>query len=145
MAEQNFANHTRYYIPHHFIFYPAAMIFIAWAYHEERQQPDQQTLWIAVIGLTVLIIWVSFMLRQHYALSNQNRIVRLEMRFRYYILTQKRLEPVEDRLSFGQLAALRFSSDEELPTLLQKAIDENLTPDQIKKQIKHWQPDLMRV
>ncbi len=145
MPAQNFANHIRYYVPHHFVFYPAAMIFIGWAYRQERQHPDQQALWIAVIGLAILIIWVSFMLRQHYALGNQNRIVRLEMRFRYYVLTQQRLERMEDRLSFAQLAALRFSSDDQLPGLLQKAIDEKLPPNEIKKQIKHWQPDFMRV
>ena len=85
------------------------------------------------------------MLRQHYALNNQNRIVRLEMRFRYYTLTHERLEPLEINLSFGQLAALRFASDEELPTLVQRALKENLSPKDIKKSIRVWLPDHMRV
>ena len=85
------------------------------------------------------------MMRQHYALTCQNRIVRLEMRLRYYQLTQKRLEAIEDQLSFGQLAALRFASDEELVPLLEKTLREKLSPDAIKKAIHHWQPDQMRV
>lgn len=85
------------------------------------------------------------MMRQHYALICQNRIVRLEMRLRYYQLTQKRLEAIEDQLSFGQLAAVRFASDEEFVPLLEKAIREKLSPDEIKKAIKNWQPDYMRV
>jgi len=85
------------------------------------------------------------MLRQHYSLINQNRIVRLEMRLRYYMLTQQPLESVEHQLSFNQLAALRFASDAELLPLLKRALTERLTPDQIKKSIKNWQADTMRV
>ena len=85
------------------------------------------------------------MLRQHYALGNQNRIVRLELRFRYYIITGKRLEPLECRLNFSQLAALRFASDEELPALVERAVKENLGGRQIKKSIRNWLPDHMRV
>jgi len=85
------------------------------------------------------------MLRQHYALGNQNRIIKMEMRFRYYVLTQQRFEPFEQRLTFGQIAALRFASDEELPGLLKRTLDENLSPDTIKQSIVNWQPDYMRV
>jgi len=100
---------------------------------------------MAISGLLVIIAWLSFMMRQHYALNNQNRIVRLELRFRYYVLTGKRLEPIEQKLSFGQLAALRFASDEELPALTERAVNENLSSDAIKKSIKNWQADNMRV
>ena len=85
------------------------------------------------------------MLRQHYALGNQNRIVRLEMRLRYYQLTGKRLEPLEEKLSFGQIAALRFASDAELLPLMERAEKENLSPKQIKQAIQNWQGDYMRV
>jgi hypothetical protein len=96
----------------------------------------------AVVGL---IGWVAFMMRQHYALTAQNRIVRLEMRFRYYRLTQKDFERIETHLSFGQIAALRFAPDEELIPLIQRAVNENLSPDLIKKSIVKWVPDYMRV
>lgn len=96
-------------------------------------------------ALFLLIGWLSFMLRQHYSLTNQNRIVRLELRLRYYQLTHKRLEEIEAQLSFGQLAALRFASDEELVPLIQRAITEKLSPDAIKRAIVIWMPDEMRV
>jgi len=85
------------------------------------------------------------MLRQHYALTVQNRVVRLEMRLRYYQLTHTRLEDIESKLSFGQIAALRFASDAELPALVDRALQEQLTPDAIKRSIKNWMPDDMRV
>ena len=69
----------------------------------------------------------------------------MELRFRYYVITGKRLEPLETKLSFSQLAALRFASDEELPGLVDRAVTENLSPIRIKKSIVNWLPDMMRV
>jgi hypothetical protein len=57
----------------------------------------------------------------------------------------KRLEPVEALLSFGQLAALRFAPDAELQDLVEQALAERLSPDDIKKRIKNWLPDPMRL
>jgi hypothetical protein len=107
--------------------------------------PEEALLWAAITGLLLLIGWLSFMLRQHYAITSQDRIIRLELRLRYYILTQQRLEPIEQQLRFGQLAALRFASDAELPALVQRALKEQLSSADIKKAIQHWEADHMRV
>jgi hypothetical protein len=48
------------------------------------------------------------------------------------------------RLSLPQLIALRFASDEELPDLMGRALDERLTPDQIKRAVRDWQGDYLR-
>lgn len=145
MEQQNYKNHVRYYIPHHFVFYPILLVALIIAVSCAMYFADQHYLWMAVAVLLILIGSLSFMMRQHYALNNQNRIVRLELRLRYYILTQQRLEPIEQQLSFGQLAALRFASDEELPVLIERAVQEHLSADEIKQSIKDWQPDHMRV
>jgi len=96
-------------------------------------------------ALTSMLGGLSFMMRQHYALTNQNRTVRLEMRLRYYQLTQKRFEILEQRLSFKQIAALRFAGDDELIPLIDKTLAEDLQPGAIKKLVADWQEDLMRV
>ncbi len=145
MSTQNFANHVRYYTVHHFVFYPLLLIALFLSVHEYNLHPGQREIWLAILAIFIFIGWASFMLRQHYALGNQNRIVRLELRFRYYIITGKRLEPLESRLNFSQLAALRFASDEELPALVERAVKENLGGRQIKKSIRNWLPDHMRV
>ena len=145
MKEQSYHNHVRWYAPHHFVFYPLLLVFIIASARCIWSYPEQSLLWAAITGILLVVVWVAYMLRQHYALMNQNRIVRLELRLRYYILTQKRLEPIEEQLSFGQLAALRFASDEELPGLIQKAVNEQLSPDAIKKMVENWQGDYMRV
>ena len=146
MKQQDYRNHIRYYTPHHFIFYPVVLVLmLVVGYGAMNDEPAHRWLWLMAGALTLLVCWLAYMMRQHYALTLQNRLVRLEMRFRYYALTGRRLEPLEQQLSFGQLAALRFASDEELPALLQRALDERLSPRDIKKSIREWLPDHMRV
>ena len=141
---QNYHNHVRYYLPHHVFFYSciiggtAFCGTMAFLHHGALS-------WLIACALFVLLGWLSFMLRQHYALTLQNRLVRMEMRFRYFALTGKRLEAYESQLSFGQIAALRFASDDELDALLQKTLRENLSPEAIKRGIKSWVVDNMRV
>jgi hypothetical protein len=72
----------------------------------------------------------------------QDRAIRAEEKLRYFVLTGK---PLDSRLRMGQIIALRFASDEELPTLARRAAEESLTPAQIKQAIQHWRADLRRV
>lgn len=145
MKRQDYSNHTRYYIPHHFIFYPVVLLLAGISGSFIFKHPDRSKEWMAITALFILIGWLAYMLRQHYALTNQNRIVRLEMRLRYFQLTNRRFEIIEPDLSFAQIAALRFAADEELLLLIEKTIDEKLSPVQIKKSIVNWQADHMRV
>ena len=102
-------------------------------------------LWSFISAIFVVLFCLAFMLRQHYALTLQNRIVRLELRYRYLAVTGNRLELIEDKLDDSQLFALRFAPDEELAALTQKAVTENLSGDTIKKSIKNWKGDYERV
>ena len=88
---------------------------------------------LAVVGLVALI--------RRYVTRLQDRIIRLEMRLR--LATLGRAADAE-RLGMRQLVALRFASDAELPPLLDRALAENLTPDQIKRAVTAWQADNMR-
>jgi hypothetical protein len=145
MVKQSFKNHSKYYPPHHFVFYPLLLLCIGYGINGYRLHVDQHELWIGLIAGFVFIGWLSFMLRQHYALGNQDRIIRLELRLRYFEITGERFEPLEANFKFSQLAALRFASDDELPSLIKRAIKEHLTSTDIKKSILDWQADHMRV
>jgi Family of unknown function (DUF6526) len=145
MPKQQYKNHIRYYIPHHFIFYPLIFFILAIAVKNVFANRQNNTDWLIISILICMLGWLSFMMRQHYALTNQNRIVRLEMRLRYYQLTQQRFEALENKLSFKQIAALRFAGDNELLILINKTIKENLQPNAVKKLITDWQADTMRV
>jgi len=145
MAEQNYQNHRKWYASHHFVFYPLAFGFLVYTIYLARKYPDKSIELYLVAVAIFLTTWLSFMLRQHYALILQNRMVRLEMRLRYFELFGKRFDAVEHKLTFKQIAALRFASDEELGRLIEATLAENLQPSDIKKSIQHWQADHMRV
>ncbi len=145
MSKQNYHNHRRYFIPHHFIFLPAMVFCIVWGIIQASKDSSHQVEWYLFSLLSFALLYLALMLRQHYALGNQNRIVRLEFRLRYYQLLNDPATKAEEKLSFGQIAALRFANDNEFKTLLHRAINEGLSPDAIKKSIKNWQADDMRV
>lgn len=145
MVDQNYKNHIRFYPPHHFVFYPVVLFMFAFAIRSAFTDQTNQTLWIFISVLVFVIGCLAFMLRQHYALILQNRIVRSELRYRYFVVTGTRLEPMEHLLTDGQLFALRFAPDEELPILVQKAVAEKMSGDEIKKAIVNWFPDHHRV
>lgn len=145
MKKQNFNNHVRFHAPYHFILLPLLLICIGICIYQIFHSPFQQVFYIWITIVLLFQFLMVFLMRQHYSLNNQNRIVRLEMRLRYYQLTGNRFEPLEKRLKFSQIAALRFASDDELAPLVERAVNEKLSPNDIKKSIVHWQGDYMRV
>lgn len=145
MKEQNYNNHRKFYAPHHFILLPALLILLIYGITNIFSDNTNELIWILFSVVIFLIMYVVVMLRQHYALGNQNRIIRLEFQQRYFELFNKRSDDVIEKLNFGQVAALRFAYDEEFKTLVERALIENLPGDDIKKSITKWRPDHNRV
>ncbi len=144
MKPQSYKNHIRYYTPHHFIYYPILIAFLSTSIYFCFTKPEK-LVWIFISVVFVFLFCLAFMLRQHYALTLQNRMVRLEIRYNYFTLTGKRFEEIEHHFNDGQLFALRFASNDEFVSLINKSIKEKLSGDEIKKAIKNWKPDLERV
>lgn len=142
--KQSYENHIRYYAPHHFVFYPVTAILFSISIYFSFSRPET-ALWIFMAVIIALVIWVSYMMRQHYALTLQNRIVRLELRYRYFSLTGKRLEEFEHELRDSQLFSLRFAPDEEFVALVERARNEKIGGTKIKQSIVNWKGDYNRV
>jgi len=102
---------------------------------------SQWLLSVIVLGFALMLLLIAVRLRG-YALQLQDRIIRNEENFRYYRLTGKQLD---SKLSLKQVIALRFAGDEEYLELVERAKSENLSPDEIKKAIRHWSADHHRV
>ncbi|HTN36073.1 MAG TPA: DUF6526 family protein [Arachidicoccus sp.] len=143
--KQNYDNHIRLYGPHHFIFLPLMSLLTLLGVYKAISSEDAALVWSLFAVLCGCILYLAIMVRQHYALGNQDRIVRLEFRLRYYELLGISAGGVENQLSFAQIAALRFASDPEFKALLARVLQEKLSGKDIKKLIKDWQPDYMRV
>jgi len=145
MESQNYKNHRKFYPPHHFIYLPLLMGLEIFGIYKIFNDETNQFIWILFSTVIFLLFYLAIMLRQHYALVIQNRLVRLEFKQRYYELFQQRSDEVEGKLKFDQIAALRFSYDDEFKELLHKALHENISGDEIKRSIKKWRPDHHRV
>jgi Family of unknown function (DUF6526) len=88
------------------------------------------------------VLLILFWFARAFALKAQDRAIRAEENFRYFILTGK---PFPKELQMSQIIALRFAGDEEFAALTQKALSENLSQKQIKEAVKNWRVDNNRV
>jgi Family of unknown function (DUF6526) len=80
-----------------------------------------------------------------FALAVQDRVIRLEERVRYERILPEELRWRADELTVNQFVSLRFASDDELPQLMRKVLDDKLTERKaIKQLIKNWRPDYLR-
>ena len=100
---------------------------------------------LAVVAAGVAGI-LNTMMSRGYSTKLQDRIIRLEMRLRLREILPDELAADVMDFTLSQLIALRFASDEELPELARKVLDENITKaGDIKKMVRNWQPDHHRV
>jgi len=139
MKTQNLENHKRLHPLYHFFMVPISVLTIILAVYltftnENFIEGIFYLLLSCLLGLTILLTRV-------YSLSTQNRLIRVEMRLRYFELTSRHFSEVENQLNLSQIIALRFAGDEELEALIQKTIEEKLTSEEIKKRVKDWKGD----
>lgn len=145
MSAQSNKNHVKFYPPHHFVLLPILLMLQIFAVWKIFQNESNQLVWILFAVCIFLIAYVAVMTRQHYALGNQDRIIMLEFRQRYFEIFGKRSDDVFVRLKFEQIAALRFAYDEEFKTLVERTLAENLSGKEIKNAITRWKPDNHRL
>lgn len=145
MKEQNYRNHRKFYPPHHFIYLPILIVLEIFGIYKITDDPENRLTWILFSIVIFLLFYLAFMTRQHYALGLQNRMVILEFKQRYFEIFNKRSDEIVDQLKFDQIAALRFTYDDEFKELLEKALQENISGDEIKRSIKRWRADLLRI
>ena len=140
---QNFANHTRFVPPFHYIALPILLAnFGILAVRFVRDITFDAGLNVLV---AVALIIVALFARV-FALGAQDRVIRLEMQVRMRDLLPEDLRGRIKDFTPTQMVGLRFASDAELPELARKVLDENITKaTPIKKMITDWQGDYFRV
>jgi Family of unknown function (DUF6526) len=144
MAEktQNFENHARTVPMFHFFVLPVLFLnFISSIVYVFRAP----TYWTAVsLLVSIALVLLAFTARM-FAVTVQDRVIRLEMRLRLQEALQGDLRARIPEFTVNQLVSLRFASDAELPELARKVLDEKLNDRKaIKKLIRNWQPDYLR-
>jgi len=143
MNEQNFANHVKFVPPFHFFAVPVFVINFFWSLYRLWQLGFSFAGIFGVILAAALVVLV-FEARL-FALAVQDRVIRLEERLRYAQVLPADLQARTGEFMIGQIVSLRFASDEELPALARKVLDEKVTERKaIKQLIKCWRPDYQR-
>jgi hypothetical protein len=143
MPEQNLANHVKLVPTFHFFVIPVLTLnFVASIF----KLVHTWFMWDALIGvLTAAALVVLAFRARLFALSVQDRVIRLEERMRFERLLPDDLKARIAEFQPGQLVALRFACDAELPALARKVLNDNLTDRKaIKKMVQTWRPDYLR-
>lgn len=144
MIEQNYKNHRKFVPGYHFFSYFLLFVLLILSIiNLINSFKDQTGLFygISIVIISVLLILVFYYSRA-FALKAQDRTIVLEENIRNYMKTGRFLD---SKLSQSQIIALRFASDDEYEELSRKAIEKNLSGNEIKKEIKNWKADNFRL
>ena len=138
-SEQSFKNHTRWLPAFHFFAVPVLLLNTLNAIRYLYLEPSRHTAFNVLVAAAIL---TTCFLARIMALTAQDRLIRLEMRLRLAGLLPPDLNARFNELTRSQLVALRFASDAEL---CRTALNDKTSQRDIKKMIKRWEADHLRV
>ena len=139
---QNYQNHVRWYPLVHFVITPLLLLNLIWQIVRLVQEPNWDRGFNFLVAIALVLLSVA---ARNQALMVQNRVIRLEESLRYKEILTPDLAFQAEQLPTGTKIALRFASDEELPALVQRAINgEFKNSKEIKLAVKNWRGDYLR-
>ncbi len=144
MQTQNYKSHRQYLPMYHIVLLSIIMATLAgsvWNFYRAYNHGTGRLAAALIFALCLISIFFWIYTRS-FALRAQDRAIRAEENTRHLALTGK---PLDSRLRLGQVIALRFADDSEFVSLAQRAADENIKADDIKKAIQNWRADHHRV
>ena len=142
MKNQNFSNHRKLVPAFHFIALLGSLILVIGSIVNLVKTSHEGLYSASLITFGAIVLLFTAFYTRIFSLRAQDRVIRAEENFRYFILTKQTL-PKE--LTVRQIVGLRFASDEEFPALVEKAVKEKMSENDIKKAIKTWRGDYYRV
>jgi hypothetical protein len=99
--------------------------------------------WSIIVAVALVI---GIFLSRAMPLRAQDRIIRLEERIRFEKVLPTDLRGRIEDLTAEQMIGLRFAPDDEIPDLTRRALGGELkTRADIKRAIRNWRPDHLRV
>ena len=143
MSEQNYANHVKWVPTYHFFVVPVMLLNVV---QSVIRLARHWFSWNELVGVLVAVALLIFVFNARlFALRVQDRVIRLEERQRMMRLLPGDLQSRIPEFTPGQLVALRFANDSELPDLARKVLtDKTLSQKAIKLMIKNWRADYLR-
>lgn len=142
MTPQSYRTHRRVSPLVHLVLSPLLVANLVTAIVVLVRRPSAAAAWGVAMAVALIILMLAARLQ---ALRVQDRVIRLEMRLRLAAVLPPALAARSNALGTRQLLGLRFASDGELPTLVERCLTGDLvTADAIKREIRDWQPDTLR-
>jgi hypothetical protein len=139
---QNLQNHAKVDPAYHYFLLPVGLFLLLAAIYNVYQNPGASSIVHLVAGVWAVVAVLKIRV---YSLKVQDRVIRLEERLRLQRILPEALSARTAELTEGQLIAIRFASDDEVPTLVEKCLAGHLAPKAIKQTIQTWRPDYWRV
>lgn len=139
---QSFERHARYVPQFHFVLGTILAVNFTWRIVDLVKAPSWEGGFRVAMGWAFIQMFLSI---RAFPLKVQDRIIRLEEEDRLRRLMPADFHPRIAEFTPGQLIAMRFASDAELPALARQVLSESVKDRKtIKGLIKHWRPDEMR-
>lgn len=139
-SSQSYAHHAFHPVPTYLatVLALAGVVLLggAWLLDWNTREAGEMAVALALFPLVAISRW--------YIVRLQDRIIQLEMQVRCARVLPAGEDDRLTHLSPKQVVALRFASDDELGELLGRAVQEQMTPDAIKRAVKQWRPDYLR-
>ena len=143
MAGQSLANHVRWVPGFHYFVMPVIVLNFGWSIYRWKIAGFSLDALIGVLTAAALMM-LTFYARL-FALKVQDRVIRLEERLRLEKFLAADLKPRIEEFTSGQLVAMRFASDAELPALARKVLTDNIRSGRtIKQMVQTWRADYLR-
>ena len=143
MSEQNFANHVRWVPAYHYFVMPVMAANFGWSIYRWKVAAFSLDGFVGVLTAAALLVLALY--ARLFALKVQDRVIRLEERLRLEKLLPADLKPRIEEFTSGQLVAMRFASNAELPALARKVLADNIRSSKaIKQMVQAWRADYLR-
>jgi hypothetical protein len=141
--QQSFAHHTRWVAGYHGFVLPALTVNFGWSIFRWVHLGWTVDGLINVLTAAALVLLMFY--SRIFALTVQDRVIRLEERLRMERLLPDDLKPRIGEFTKAQLVGLRFASDGELPGLALKVLHDQVDDRKaIKQLVQNWRADLLR-
>ena len=145
MAEtkaQSFENHGQYRPEYHIGVFFILLANFLWSIYQLTRGLSAGSVLALLMSVALIVMFFSVRVQ---ILTVQDRVIRLEMRQRFRSVLAADIANRASALPLRQVIALRFASDEELPSLVSDVMSGQLTaPKDIKQKVRDWQADHLR-
>ena len=140
---QTFENHSRLVVGYHGVALTILFVNLVWRAYVAVAHFSVDAAVSLLLAVGLVLLWIY---PRVFALTVQDRVIRLEMRLRLARLLPPDLAGEVEAFTLDQLIGLRFAGDAELPSLARRVLADRITDRKaIKKMVKDWQADHLRV